>query len=88
MSVQAGGKDSVVLTTTKTRKQNKPASTQHKYAKKKDFSWIMQAIHSGADLEAAISNCMGYKTEVLSVTCILLYCSLNQFFIEDMIFYI
>lgn len=32
---------------------------------------IMQAVHSGADLEAAISNCMGYKTEVLSVICIL-----------------
>jgi hypothetical protein len=28
----------------------------------------MQAVHSGADLESAISNCMGYKAEVLSVT--------------------
>jgi len=24
----------------------------------------MQAVHSGADLESAISNCMGYKSEV------------------------
>lgn len=28
----------------------------------------MQAVHSGADLESAISNCMGYKSQVLSVT--------------------
>lgn len=28
----------------------------------------MQAVHSGADLESAITNCMGYKSEVLSVT--------------------
>ena len=28
--------------------------------------WLhhMQAVHSGADLESAISNCMGYKSEV------------------------
>jgi len=24
----------------------------------------MQAVHSGADLESAIANCMGYKSEV------------------------
>lgn len=28
----------------------------------------MQAVHSGADLESAISNCMGYRAEVYSVT--------------------
>lgn len=28
----------------------------------------MQAVHSGADLESAISNCMGYRSEVISVT--------------------
>jgi hypothetical protein len=24
----------------------------------------MQAVHSGADLESAITNCLGYKSEV------------------------
>lgn len=28
----------------------------------------MQAVHSGADLESAIQNCMGYESQVLSVT--------------------
>lgn len=28
----------------------------------------MQAVHSGADLESAISNSMGYQSQVLSVT--------------------
>lgn len=27
----------------------------------------MQAVHSGADLDSAISNCMGYKSEVTRV---------------------
>lgn len=28
----------------------------------------LQAVHSGADLESAIANCMGYKTEVMLST--------------------
>lgn len=28
----------------------------------------VQAVHTGADLESAVSNCMGYKSEVLSST--------------------
>ncbi|XP_021860241.1 60S ribosomal protein L28-2 [Spinacia oleracea] len=46
VSVQAGGKDSVVLTTTKTRKQNKPGSMQHKSTMKKDFSRMVKAVEN------------------------------------------
>lgn len=28
----------------------------------------MQAVHSGADLESAITNCLGYRAEVVSIT--------------------
>ena len=27
--------------------------------------YYTQAVHSGADLESAISNCMGYRSEVI-----------------------
>lgn len=30
-------------------------------------SHLVQAVHSGADLESAITNCMGYKSEVMSL---------------------
>lgn len=30
-----------------------------------NYMRTLKAVHSGADLESAISNCMGYKTEVL-----------------------
>ncbi|XP_057519997.1 60S ribosomal protein L28-2-like [Amaranthus tricolor] len=46
VSVQPGGKDSVVLSTTKTRKQNKPASLQHKSVMKKDFSRMVKAVNN------------------------------------------
>lgn len=28
---------------------------------------FVQAVHSGADLESAIANCMGYKAEVIGL---------------------
>lgn len=31
----------------------------------------MQAVHSGADLESAITNCMGYRAEVIPFQLIL-----------------
>lgn len=46
VSVQPGGRDSVVLSTTKTRKQNKPASLQHKSVMKKDFSRMVKAVNN------------------------------------------
>lgn len=33
------------------------------------FFFCSQAVHSGADLESAISNCMGYKSEVTPAFC-------------------
>ena len=45
MSIQAGGKDqSVVLATTKTRKQNKPASMVHKSVMRKEFPRMAKAV--------------------------------------------
>ncbi|CAO2813184.1 unnamed protein product [Amaranthus hypochondriacus] len=44
VSIRPEGKDLVVLTTTKTRKQNKPASVQHKSVMKKDFSRMAKAV--------------------------------------------
>lgn len=46
VSVQPGGKDSVVLATTKTRKQNKPASLLHKSVMKKDFRRMAKAVEN------------------------------------------
>ncbi|OIW17181.1 hypothetical protein TanjilG_18136 [Lupinus angustifolius] len=47
VSIQAGGKDqSVVLATTKTKKQNKPASLVHKSVLKKDFRRIAKAVQN------------------------------------------
>ncbi|XP_021732772.1 60S ribosomal protein L28-1-like [Chenopodium quinoa] len=46
VSVQPGGKDSVVLATTKTRKQNKPGSLKHKSVMKKDFSRMVKAVEN------------------------------------------
>ncbi|XP_057526623.1 60S ribosomal protein L28-2-like [Amaranthus tricolor] len=43
VSVHPEGKD-LVLTTTKTRKQNKPANVQHKSVMKKDFSRMAKAV--------------------------------------------
>lgn len=39
----------------------------------------LQAVHSGADLESAIANCMGYKTEVMLSTgyLVLLLCNFH-----------
>ncbi|KAL6224133.1 hypothetical protein ACLB2K_002989 [Fragaria x ananassa] len=45
VSIQAGGKDqSVVLATTKTRKQNKPASMVHKSVMRKEFPRMAKAV--------------------------------------------
>ncbi|KAL2937667.1 60S ribosomal protein L28-1 [Bienertia sinuspersici] len=46
VSVQPGGKDSVVLATTKTRKQNKPSILNHKSVMKKDFSRMVKAVEN------------------------------------------
>ena len=46
--------------------------------------WFTQAVHSGADLEAAISNCMGYKAEVLSVNLPSVYSAV--FFSKDLMY--
>ncbi|XP_057468195.1 60S ribosomal protein L28-2-like [Actinidia eriantha] len=44
VTIQAGGKDlSVLLATTKTKKQNKPAALLHKYIMKKEFRWMAKA---------------------------------------------
>ena len=43
--MQPGGKDlSVVLTTTKTKKQSKPASLYHRSVLKKEFSRMAKAV--------------------------------------------
>lgn len=45
MSIQPAGTDlSVALTTTKTRKQNKPASLQNKSVMKKEFHKMAKAV--------------------------------------------
>ncbi|KAF8393491.1 hypothetical protein HHK36_021735 [Tetracentron sinense] len=45
VTIQAGGKDlSVVLATTKTKKQNKPASLLHKSVMKKEFPRMTKAV--------------------------------------------
>ncbi|KAJ6819721.1 60S ribosomal protein L28-1-like [Iris pallida] len=45
VSIQPGGKDlSVVVTTTKTKKQSKPASLYHKSVMKKEFSKMAKAL--------------------------------------------
>ncbi|XP_031487330.1 60S ribosomal protein L28-2-like [Nymphaea colorata] len=45
VSIHPGGTDlSVALTTTKTRKQNKPASVQHKSVMKKEFQKMAKAV--------------------------------------------
>ncbi|KAM5570545.1 hypothetical protein ABKV19_011271 [Rosa sericea] len=45
LSIQAGGKDqSMVLATTKTRKQNKPTSLVHKSVMRKDFRCMAKAV--------------------------------------------
>ncbi|CAL0308728.1 unnamed protein product [Lupinus luteus] len=47
VSIQAGGKDqSVLLATTKTKKQNKPAALVHKSVLKKDFRRIAKAVQN------------------------------------------
>ena len=46
VSIQPGGKDSIVLATTKTRKQNKPASLLHKSVMKKDFRRTVKAVEN------------------------------------------
>nr|ALO18843.1 60S ribosomal protein L28 [Lilium davidii var. unicolor] len=45
VSIQPGGKDlSVVLSTTKTKKQNKPAALYHRSVMKKEFSKMAKAV--------------------------------------------
>lgn len=45
VTIQPGGKDlSVVLATTKTKKQNKPASLLHKSAMRKEFPRMAKAV--------------------------------------------
>ncbi|KAM1242955.1 hypothetical protein ACFX2G_035260 [Malus domestica] len=45
VTIQAGGKDqSVVLATTKTKKQNKPASLLHKSVIRKEFPRVAKAV--------------------------------------------
>ncbi|EEF48123.1 60S ribosomal protein L28-2 [Ricinus communis] len=45
VSIQPGGKDlSVVLATTKTKKQNKPASSLHKSVMRKEFRRMAKAV--------------------------------------------
>ncbi|XP_074312414.1 large ribosomal subunit protein eL28z-like [Silene latifolia] len=75
VSVQPGGKDSVVLTTTKTRKQNKPSSLQHKSAMKKDFRRMAKAVenqvgdnHYRPDLKQAALARLSVVNRSLQVT--------------------
>ncbi|KAL9247411.1 hypothetical protein vseg_020846 [Gypsophila vaccaria] len=75
VSVQQGGKDSVVLTTTKTRKQNKPASLQHKSVMKKEFSRMAKAVenqvgdnHYRPDLKQAALARLSAVNRCLQVT--------------------
>ncbi|KAI9198505.1 hypothetical protein LWI28_017052 [Acer negundo] len=45
VTIQSGGKDqSVVLATTKTKKQNKPSSLLHKSSMRKEFSRMANAV--------------------------------------------
>ncbi|KAL9254350.1 Large ribosomal subunit protein eL28y-like protein [Drosera capensis] len=44
VTIQAAGKDGVLLATSKTRKQNKPSSLLHKSAMKKEFSRMAAAV--------------------------------------------
>lgn len=45
VSIQAGGKDlSVVLSTTKTKKQNQPANLYHRAVMKKEFHRMSKAV--------------------------------------------
>ena len=45
VSIQAGGKDlSVVLSTTKTKKQNQPANLYHRSVMKKEFRRMSKAV--------------------------------------------
>jgi len=46
VTVQPVGKDSVVLATTKTRKQNKPSSLLHKSVMKKEFRRKSKAVEN------------------------------------------
>jgi large subunit ribosomal protein L28e len=47
VTIQAGGKDqSVVLATTKTKKQNKPASLLHKSVMRKEFPRMATAVNN------------------------------------------
>ncbi|XP_059642205.1 large ribosomal subunit protein eL28y-like [Cornus florida] len=47
ITIQPGGKDhSVVLATTKTKKQNKPASLLHKSVMKKEFRHMVKAVEN------------------------------------------
>uniref|UniRef100_A0A7C8Z072 Ribosomal eL28/Mak16 domain-containing protein n=1 Tax=Opuntia streptacantha TaxID=393608 RepID=A0A7C8Z072_OPUST len=46
VTVQPVGKDSVVLATTKTRKQNKPSSLLHKSVMKKEFRRMSKAVEN------------------------------------------
>jgi len=52
VTIQAAGKDqSVVLATTKTKKQNKPASLLHKSVMKKEFRRMAKAVQNQVILE-------------------------------------
>ncbi|KAL9272203.1 Large ribosomal subunit protein eL28y-like protein [Drosera capensis] len=60
ITIQAAGKDGVLLATSKTRKQNKPAISLHKSVMKKDFQRMANAVvnqvadnHYRADLKKA-----------------------------------
>ncbi|KAL9244582.1 hypothetical protein vseg_018348 [Gypsophila vaccaria] len=75
VSVQPGGKDAVVLTTTKTRKQNKPSSLQHKSVMKKEFSRMAKAVdnqvgdnHYRPDLKQAALARLSAVNRSLQVT--------------------
>ncbi|CAL5360422.1 unnamed protein product [Camellia sinensis] len=49
VTIQPGGKDSIVLATSKTKKQNKPAALLHKSIMKKEFPGMAKANQSGIE---------------------------------------
>lgn len=66
VAVQPAGKDSVVLTTTKTRKQNKPASLQHKSVMKKDFRRMVKAVENQVKFHFFLGSCDCYIDNSIS----------------------
>lgn len=71
MTIQPGGKDqSVLLATTKTRKQGKPASLLHKTVMKKEFCRMAKAVSNQVLTFYDVAFFVKFRCNLLLIYCL------------------